>query len=67
MRKKIVKETKLNFEDLTFEPNRQLSIDTPLISKKDEKFCFKDGFYFNEDQSIILKSSFALGKIFKPI
>lgn len=67
MKRKITTETKLNFEDLTFEPNRQLTVVAPLISKKDEKFCFKDGFYFNEDQSIILKSSFVFGKIFKPV
>lgn len=65
MEKKVKKQ--FNFEELSFSPNRELIHENPSIAEKGDKFCFKDGFYFNEDQSIVLRSSFVFGKIFKPI
>lgn len=39
---------------------REISIFSP-----DEKFCLSDGYYFNEDKTIFIKSTDFTGKLFR--
>lgn len=57
----------LVFENLEYCPNRMLIATSPRILETNQKVCFKDGFYFTESMDVVCKTSYALGRIFKPI
>lgn len=52
-------------ETKTFVYDRNVVKDISIIPR-DEKFCLSDGYYFNEDKTIFIKSSDFAGKILKP-
>ena len=52
-------------ESTTFD--RILAVDVPGIAAKGEKFKLENGFYINEKETILRKSTDKTGKFFKKI
>lgn len=44
--------------------NREAKEDVGTIIRKGDKFALEDGYYFNEDESLIFKSTDKTGNLF---